>query len=139
MPKEPPARTLCWTCARAHRGCSWSENQMPVEGWRAEPTVLCGGIDSFLVLECPLHVHETRAARRDASGLDQTGCEELVQAIVMTAVRDYLALRTERVAIERFFRSEVFRSLSNAEPEVIIRYLRDEVKRKASMELRDLK
>lgn len=59
--------TLCWTCRNAvpnpetGAGCPWSEKQTPVDGWRAEETVVisrAGGYtyssSSFLVVDCPL-------------------------------------------------------------------------------------
>lgn len=30
--------TLCWSCANAYGGCSWSKSFAPVDGWAAEPT-----------------------------------------------------------------------------------------------------
>lgn len=32
--------TLCWSCAKACKKCSWSRNFEPVEGWEAEKTTL---------------------------------------------------------------------------------------------------
>ena len=32
--------TLCWSCAKACKKCSWSRNFEPVKGWEAEPTTL---------------------------------------------------------------------------------------------------
>lgn len=37
------APTICWECWNAvpdkdSRGCNWSRNLEPVEGWKAEPT-----------------------------------------------------------------------------------------------------
>lgn len=55
--------TLCWKCARACGGCSWSDGSFtPVEGWKATPTVLRGDrgvfrhkmMRSYYVQECPL-------------------------------------------------------------------------------------
>lgn len=59
--------TLCWKCANAvpnregTRGCSWSKEFKPVEGWDAEKTVLFTGYwnskrfgtDSYIVKSCP--------------------------------------------------------------------------------------
>lgn len=63
------APTICWKCWNAvpdknGRGCAWSRNLEPVEGWTAEKTVCTnqsgsGGkaylstVQSYLVRECP--------------------------------------------------------------------------------------
>lgn len=55
--------TLCWTCtAPGTNRCDWDAFARPVEGWKAEPTVIrmdTGGerisVDSFRVIECPLY------------------------------------------------------------------------------------
>ena len=54
--------TLCWSCKKSTGFCSWSEDFIPVEGWKAIPTKIKATssprdnrfIDSFLVRECPL-------------------------------------------------------------------------------------
>lgn len=53
--------TLCWGCARALGGCSWSSGEfLPVEGWMALPTcqmeITPQGIqvtESYFVYGCP--------------------------------------------------------------------------------------
>lgn len=60
--------TLCWRCVNAvpdgERGCSWSREFKPVDGWDAEPTLVrakygafdhhkTGFIESFQVKACP--------------------------------------------------------------------------------------
>ena len=51
----PP--TLCWDCAKACGGCSWSAELKPVEGWVAEETKVATKADKFLescrVVSCP--------------------------------------------------------------------------------------
>ena len=44
--------TLCWNCANATGNCSWSENLIPVNGWKAI-YVEKDKADSYIVLECP--------------------------------------------------------------------------------------
>lgn len=57
-------KTLCWDCAKAVCGCSWSIDFTPVEGWDAIPTKLTaqhrdtGEIDSFCVIDCPEFVSD---------------------------------------------------------------------------------
>ena len=55
--------TLCWCCANAiNDGCSWSKNFIPVEGWRAIPTIIIEGAGrkkhSFKVIECPKFIQD---------------------------------------------------------------------------------
>lgn len=53
--------TLCWGCARALGGCSWSRGDFqPVDGWMALPTtqveITPQGLtvtESFFVYACP--------------------------------------------------------------------------------------
>lgn len=53
--------TLCWKCANACGGCSWSADFIPVDGWNAIPTIIsanhgCGlyaDIESYIVKSCP--------------------------------------------------------------------------------------
>lgn len=51
--------TLCWDCAKACGGCSWSDHfeHSPVPGWEAEETHLRldnnGNGTSYIVLSCP--------------------------------------------------------------------------------------
>lgn len=41
--------TLCWDCAKAlNRGCSWSADSEPVEGWKAKKTSR-----GYCVRSCP--------------------------------------------------------------------------------------
>lgn len=51
--------TLCWDCAKACGGCSWSKGLKPVCGWVAEQTMIkCTGcvpnmMPSYRVFTCP--------------------------------------------------------------------------------------
>ena len=61
--------TICWACANAvpdaegERGCSWSREGKPVEGWVAErrdiriqpkrPGEERRGVESYQVITCP--------------------------------------------------------------------------------------
>jgi len=47
---------ICWTCKNACGGCSWSRNLTPVEGWKAEKTIVrgCGpAFESYSIEYCP--------------------------------------------------------------------------------------
>ena len=57
------SQTICWNCANAvpnedgTRGCNWSRNKMPVNGWEAELKLLRLNprtvTDSYVVKKCP--------------------------------------------------------------------------------------
>ena len=50
---------LCWRCAKACGGCSWSSSLTPVEGWEAEPHLIkdaTGDINTYKIRKCPLFV-----------------------------------------------------------------------------------
>ena len=57
-------QTLCWDCARATGGCSWSEypTQTPVEGWEAIRRDIQNrgseDVESYIVKECPLFIRD---------------------------------------------------------------------------------
>ena len=66
---------------------------------------------------------------------EKNGYEALAQAIIIQAVNDYRrALKGDARGrcreIERFFRSEWFSVLTKVNPEMLIRKLREEVKKK---------
>ena len=42
---------LCWTCAKAYGGCSWSRAFVPVEGWEAKPSKTHE--DGYRIVRCP--------------------------------------------------------------------------------------
>ena len=52
-------QTLCWGCAKACGGCSWSNHwdHLPITGWIAVPCKLKVNrgeyVESFHVTECP--------------------------------------------------------------------------------------
>lgn len=54
----------CWTCQNYATGCSWSENNVPVPGWIAEPVIRKhrgkeNGI-GYKVLSCPEYVNDVQ-------------------------------------------------------------------------------
>lgn len=67
---------LCWTCARACGGCSWSAEFKPVRGWKAKKTKLY--VDrgehnkhyttSYRIKECPLY-KDDRPKQEPKAGL----------------------------------------------------------------------
>ena len=64
--------TLCWYCSNAvpnpktGKGCSWSKEFKPVEGWVAEKTLIVTRaegerpIPSYIVYDCPLFDRDTK-------------------------------------------------------------------------------
>ena len=58
-PKQTTNSTLCWRCKNAtNSGCDWSREFKPVEGWKATPTMICGGEQDDVVRWTPsYHVH----------------------------------------------------------------------------------
>ena len=74
------ASQLCTTCARAVGFCSWSQRLEPVEGWKAEPSVIKNHskrdtdketvvteVHGYRVIECPLYIKDaaTKAEQKD--------------------------------------------------------------------------
>lgn len=59
--------TLCWKCEKACGGCAWSKDFIPVDGWKAEKTMILADrgyyankvVDSYIVKKCPLFVDDT--------------------------------------------------------------------------------
>lgn len=56
----PISNTICWDCANATGGCSWSKSLVPVEGWKAIKTKK-QTVESYAVYDCP-------EFKRDAMG-----------------------------------------------------------------------
>lgn len=64
-------QTLCWSCINSVpklvdgvyiRGCNWSINKQPVEGWKAKPGIFKrpvrygSDLPTYTVLECPQYI-----------------------------------------------------------------------------------
>lgn len=128
------SETLCWMCQKScTKGCSWSKDFVPVNGWVAEKNEKTG---SYSVITC----HEFVESRK-LDDIDINGAHDLAASIVKVAVNDYRVAKkpATRRSIENFFRSKLFANLCDIDPEKIITLLREEVKAKASMILRDAK
>ena len=55
MPRRPKEQPCC-TCKNFYNGCSWSRSFTPVDGWKANPTVITHGnrsLESYEILYCP--------------------------------------------------------------------------------------
>ena len=82
--------TLCWSCANACGGCSWSAELTPVPGWVAEETYIwAGSVDSYHVTECPEYKPDDREDRRP-SDLDTEGCVQLLEKAMSVVRRDFI-------------------------------------------------
>lgn len=128
------SETLCWQCGKSCTGgCSWSKDFVPVNGWVAEQNQKTG---SYSVITCPEFVKS-----RKLDDIDINGARDLAASVVKVAVNDYRVAKNPatRRSIENFFRSKLFADLCDIDPEKIITLLREEVKAKASMMLRDAK
>ena len=57
--------TLCWSCANATGGCSWSDHweHTPVKGWVAQKSDIKYSqneiVESYIVLSCPKYIQDS--------------------------------------------------------------------------------
>lgn len=123
--------SLCWKCYNSvpnidgSRGCSWSINHKPVEGWEAVPvTTDCG--NTFRVITCPKYNEEFSDDRtpicqqREVFELDTIGrrayfaLEGLVKkrGISQTALLRELGM--EKVPLSRWKRTAIPSALNIA-------------------------
>ena len=80
--------TLCWKCANACCGCSWSKNFIPIKGWKAQRTkvyqtdssVRRGETSSYVVIECPEFVSDVHKYK--STGHDQFYPNRYVQEVL---------------------------------------------------------
>lgn len=95
--------TICWMCANAvpsdTTGCSWSENEIPVDGWVAENTTKAHAremrdsefqrsLKFYNVHDCPMFKPDTK--RLDlATSQDKKGVARLGIAVIRLAVADF--------------------------------------------------
>ncbi len=80
--------TICWKCARACGGCSWSARFEPVDGWVAKRTNLkCYSYESesYDVRKCPLFEYEYK---RKCKHIYPDGARALAVAVLYRAVAD---------------------------------------------------
>ena len=116
--------TICWHCANACGGCSWSDELIPVNGWNAvETRINCIG-QGFIVMGCPEYIEEAPGHRKRPDEFDPDGCERLIQRMTAAAADDYIKISEMRSDVTRWFRSKMFANLSGANPEAIISKLK---------------
>ena len=75
MAQDKP--TLCWQCANACGGCSWSDGSFtPVTGWTAKKTEINrheGGVmSSYLVTRCPQFNDDTKTFKHQDGMIKRT-------------------------------------------------------------------
>lgn len=69
IPGRLVGANICFDCARACGGCSWSRRFKPVPGWTAQRATLPGGmsgtrIDTYQITACPQYVKSVRYSTR---------------------------------------------------------------------------
>lgn len=93
--------TLCWQCAKACGGCSWSSlAHKPVTGWTAERRDLyiqnsSVPVESYVVHDCPEYVPDGRehdAPKQDVPLLPESMVEEMI------SLRENAGLTYEKIA-----------------------------------------
>lgn len=93
--------TLCWQCAKACGGCSWSSlAHKPVTGWTAERRDIpvqnsSVPVESYVVHDCPEYVPDGRehdAPKQDVPPLPESMVEEMI------SLRENAGLTYEKIA-----------------------------------------
>lgn len=113
--------TLCLHCTNAcNRGCSWSDDFTPVDGWEAEYNEK---LESYYVISCPKFSEETEENKN--RNLDTEGCLLLVERVLEVARDDYMkSTEAMQKQIQRFIRGRGARRLTQIEdPEGVIQRL----------------
>lgn len=70
-----PVPTLCWDCARACGGCSWSKKLIPMEGWEVAETEIRAQRGDRIVIQQTYRVIACPGFLRDAIGGGRTRVE----------------------------------------------------------------
>lgn len=126
------SKTICWKCANAcNGGCSWSRSGKPVSGWTADKNE---ETESYTVVECPQFISDAEASVRR---IDRGGAEALVAGILNQVVADYIRGSAETaIECERFVKGRFFRSLSDLDPEYLIKLMRQRKNNKSVPRMR---
>ena len=99
--KTKKRQTLCWQCAKACGGCSWSSlAHKPVDGWAAERRDIYirnkpDPLESYIVESCPEYVPDGRehdAPKQDVLPLPESMVEEMI------SLRENAGLTYEKIA-----------------------------------------
>ena len=133
-------QSLCWNCKNCFGGCSWSESFEPVEGWRAERTIIQHfntETPSFLVRNCPLFAPDDG----EREYIDNDGFQNLISAIYKRAAQDYVLL-LDRMDVPAYdpngiAKGKIKYQLSEIE-NLLPRWLTDKIKRERKKEIENL-
>ena len=133
-------QSLCWRCKNCFGGCSWSKSFEPVEGWRAERTIIQhfnAETPSFLVRACPLFVMDDG----EREYISDDGFHNLMVAIYKRAAQDYVLL-LDRMDVPAYdpdgiAKSKIKYQLSEIE-NLLPRWLTDKIKRERKKEIENL-
>lgn len=99
--KTKKRQTLCWQCAKACGGCSWSSlAHKPVDGWAAERRDIYirnkpDPLESYIVESCPEYVPDGRehdAPKQHVLPLPESMVEEMI------SLRENAGLTYEKIA-----------------------------------------
>lgn len=65
MNKFERGQQPCWTCANSCGSCSWSSQFIPVEGWKAIPSVIHRThiVETYKIESCPLYLYDGLCSR----------------------------------------------------------------------------
>ena len=90
--------TLCWTCSKCTGGCSWSEDFIPVKGWKATARYVDEMDDappwSYRVEECP----EYERGGVEINFYNDDALNNLVIKVGERISKDYIAAFKQYVA-----------------------------------------
>ena len=130
--------TLCWDCDNAcAKGCSWAAEAVPVDGWKAEETVVDKGRvgRSFMVYDCPQFVPD--GTHLKAEDLDTDGCVRLLAKCLELTRMDYVNCPELRSHITRWImESDFFALCLGLDPDAVISTLRRAAKREDMKHIR---
>ena len=133
-------QSLCWRCKNCFGGCSWAESFEPVEGWRAERTIIQhfnAETPSFLVRDCPLFAVDDG----EREYVSDDGFQNLMVAIYKRAAQDYVLL-LDRLDVPAYdpdgiAKSKIKYQVSEIE-NLLPRWLTDKIKRERKKEIENL-
>ena len=77
--KTKKNKQICWDCKNAcGNGCSWFQNFVPVDGWKAKETIITDShkrfIKSFKITKCPQFVPDSCEVKRSKNVRKRTSC-----------------------------------------------------------------
>ena len=93
----------CWNCAKCFGGCSWSRDFIPVDGWKATPTIKRNtnhpDVESYQIEYCPEFEPDKPI---DPQAINDDGCARFLAAYFKAAANDY------RAALRTYFRMQKY-------------------------------